>query len=777
MQKDLPIGIKEKEIIAALECNQVVVVVGETGSGKTTGIPEMVYRAGFARNGKIGVTEPRKIAAISVARFVDSQIRRSGVVGYQVRFDKEVGQNTRIKFMTDGILLREFQRDPDLRQYAVIMIDEAHERSVNIDFTLGLLKDLLKRRTDLKVIVASATIDQEKFSQYFGGAPIINVSCRMYPVEIRWSSANIFGRDMIGAIVRKVEEIHRSNNPGDILVFMSGEEDIRQAAKEIGERSLSNLVTIPLYGALSYEEQERALGQFPGVRKVVIATNIAETSLTIDGIVHVVDSGLIKQSNFHPERGIRSLDVVPHSQAGCNQRAGRAGRTQAGICHRMYTEQDFDARLKFTEPEIRRSSLASVVLSMEDIGIDDIESFDFIDAPDRQAFHEAYETLIALGAISKGKKGLTEIGRAMAELPLEPSIARMLLEADVHKCVGPVCAIAAFLSVRNILVRPEDKKRDADTAHSRFRDPRSDLLGYLKVWDAYEASGYSSRWARDNFLNAKGLREVEQVGNQLANILEDHGIEISVEGSEEQVLKAVASGLIHNLCRFSSRHTYGMATRESYHGVFIHPSSALFSAAPQWLVAAEIAETSKVFARGCSTVKTAWLPEIAPHVASFGSTQITEVLPDRQGVTARREIIFKETPVGFMEVQLSLEEAHELQKTAARKAEEKGWIRLTFKEPEQNSWSSRFIAESGGKKYESTRWGVRAGVSYYCQVVPPPFALTRSEYINVEPMLALLDLPPLKEQPVPETRQEAQAPKGPLDLGRLAEKWGASVRV
>jgi ATP-dependent helicase HrpA len=495
---ELPILAKELDITATYAANQVMILVGETGSGKTTKMPVFVHKHNVAtgRGGKIGVTQPRRVAATSTATYVAQQLGTviGGLVGYQIRFEEETADHTRIKFMTDGILLQEIQRDPELREYSTIIVDEAHERSENIDFLLGLLKNLLKRRPDLKLVVTSATIDQQKFSRYFNNAPVVNVSGRMYPVDIIWSETDHSEWMMVETVAQQVLDIHKTKPLGDILVFMTGGDDINKVIAKLENEELRNLVVLPIYGDLSLEEQRRIFQRYPGKRKVVVATNIAETSITVEGIVYVVDSGLIKQANFHPDTGIQSLDIVEHSRAGCEQRAGRAGRVQSGVCYRMYTKENFQSRPAFTTPEILRVSLANVVLKMENIGIADVEGFDFIDAPNSEAFHEAYETLIALGAIRRGVAGLTEIGRGMARLPLDPRTSRMVLEAEKHGCVKNVATVAAFLSVRNIFVRPKQSEYEADRAHQQFKDSKSDALTFLNVWAQYEHSGYNNQW-------------------------------------------------------------------------------------------------------------------------------------------------------------------------------------------------------------------------------------------------------------------------------------------
>ena len=771
----VPIDDFRESVIETVRANQVTVVIGETGSGKTTRIPQFLYREGFAKKGLIGVTEPRRIAAVSTAEFVAQQIGidLGDEVGYQVRFDDFSSAGTDIKFMTDGILLREFQLDPDLKKYSTIMIDEAHERSVNIDFVLGLLKDLLARRSDLRVVVASATIDEEKFSKYFWNAPIIKVSGRMFPVETFWSDRDIPYSQMPDAVVEKIAEIHESGKPGDVLAFMTGQDDIHKVAEGIFNLDLPNVVVIPVYAGLPSLDQKKIFANYPGMRKVVVATNIAETSITVDGVVYVVDGGYIKQSNFHPESGIQSLDVVLHSQAGCNQREGRAGRTQEGICYRMYTKENFESRPKFTEPEIRRTGIASVVLTMESIGISNIRGFDFVDAPEKEAFTEAYETLIALGAIEKNKKGLTEIGNAMARLPLEPKIARMLLEADKYGCVKNVATIAAFLSVRNIFSRPKDKEGDADAAHYKFKHSHpsivSDALTFLKVWRDYKDSGFSTGWCFENFLNHKSLREVSSIRDQLFRILEKSSIELSESEHGDLIAKAVAVGLAYNLFEHSYRHFYSGVLRPiGSPSVSVHPSSTLFgSGTARWMVVTEIVKTTKNWARGCTDVKPEWLPDIVPSLCKFGEPTIDSYNFGEEQAIVKKPIIFKGMSVGDLRSKVSASEAKEIQNARIKDAEANGLVLLTFlPRPGVYDFITNWFAEYKGQEYKnlSSSSDMKQGETYYCKLEDSfgrKYAITVFRVFHFE-----------KEN----KENKKENPPQALVLDKLAEKWGARLK-
>lgn len=723
---ELPIFSKKQEIVDAVRDNQVTIVVGETGSGKTTQIPVFLYEAGYAtEKRRIAITQPRRIAATSVAGFVAKQLgtKLGDVVGYQIRFDDRSADSTRLKFMTDGILLQQIQLDTELNNYSVIVVDEAHERSENIDFLLGLLKDLLKRRRDLKLVVTSATIDEKRFSKFFGNAPVVNVSGRMYPVDIVWSERDYYEDQMVDAVIEKVTEIHLSRSEGDVLVFMTGRDDISKVVTGLEKKALSRMMVLPVYGELSSEDQQEIFHRFPGKRKVVVATNIAETSITVDGVVYVVDSGLIKQSNFHSETGIKSLDTVEHSQSGCEQRAGRAGRVQSGFCYRMYTKPNYAARDKFTTPEILRVSLADVVLKMENLGIRDIEGFDFIESPDPQAFHEAYETLIALGAIRRGVKGLTEIGKSMAQLPLDVRIARMVLEAQRHDCVKDVVTVAAFLSVRNVFVRPKESEREADAAHSAFTDYTSDALTFLNVWEEYEGYGCSDSWCYKNFLNAKSLREVGKIREQLFQILTRHGFELKVASDKVVVAKAVAMGLAYNLYTHEYRGVYSNVQRESAEQVHIHPSSALFrSFGTRFMVATEILKTTKVWARICTQVPVAWLPELVPHLCET-TQKVVAWTPGQTTATIRTEVRIKTLNLDSVETSVSLEDAIRIQNQNIKQAEDAGHIRLTFRrEDRYDPYSGRrmgdmYVATVGWRTYKTFPYsGVVEGLEYMCRV-------------------------------------------------------------
>lgn len=625
----LPMDEHRQEVVECVRGNASAVIIGETGSGKTTRIPVFLLEA-FPK-AKVAITQPRRVAARSVARYVAGQRgeRIGGEVGYQVRFEDRTTEGTRANFMTDGILLRKLQSDPLLEEYDVVMVDEAHERSLNIDFILGLLKRVQAERAKigkkpLKVIVTSATIEKEKFAAYFNESPVVEVPGRMFPVEVKYESEPI--RDHIKKAAEKVQEIVASNAPGDILIFMPGEEDIRQTIQEIQRLNVSGIDPMPLFGAMAPEDQDRIFEKNPK-RKVIVSTNIAETSVTIDGVRFVIDSGLIKQKEFNPSTGIEALLTKYHAKSGCEQRKGRAGRTAPGVCYRLYTEDEYNNRNAYQTPEIARSNLDHVILAMKKIGIDDARGFDFIDRPKEEAISRAIETLKMLGALDANEK-LTKIGETMAELPLRPEIARMVLEGKKHHCVGKVCTIAAMLGEKSVFTRPKEKESEADKAHAQFAKGGSDFLKLLEVWNQWSASGFNETWAREHFLNVRQLFEVREIRSQLMRELKHQNIPVDDANGNDPIAiqKCIAAGLIQHLMISSGHHAYGRVVRDSsasYTGaIFIHPSSAAFSVAPQLMIGADVFTTSKTFARRCQPVNPEWLLEIAPQLLEEGAKSL-----------------------------------------------------------------------------------------------------------------------------------------------------------
>jgi ATP-dependent RNA helicase HrpA len=525
---ELPVSQRREEIARAIAGHQVVVLTGETGSGKTTQLPKICLELGRQR---IGHTQPRRIAARSVAARIAQELNSplGGLVGFKVRFTDQLSRDTRIKLMTDGILLAETQHDRDLRRYDTILIDEAHERSLNIDFLLGYLKQLLPRRPDLKVIITSATINPQRFSRHFNDAPIIEVSGRTYPVETRYRPLIVEDPededpDPVDAIVNAIEEVWQRDGRGDVLVFLAGERDIRETAEALrkhhGERS--DIDILPLYARLSTEEQNRVF-QSHARPRIVLATNVAETSLTVPGIRYVIDPGFARISRYTPRTRIQRLPIEHISQASANQRKGRCGRVSEGVCVRLYSEEDFTRRPEFTDPEILRTNLASVILQMKALRLGDVQDFPFIDPPDYRMIRDGLATLHELGAIDENNE-ITELGRLMSRLPIDPRLGRMIVEGGREHCLDEVLVIVAALSIQDPRERPMDKQDAADAAHAKFQDERSDFLGLLKLWRFYRehekqlSHNKLRKLCKENFLSFIRMREWEEVHEQLRTL-------------------------------------------------------------------------------------------------------------------------------------------------------------------------------------------------------------------------------------------------------------------
>ncbi len=555
----LPVSQRRDEIAAAIRDHQVVIVAGETGSGKTTQLPKICLELGRGIRGTIGHTQPRRIAARTVAERVAEELGTTmgATVGYKVRFTDQVGEDSLVKLMTDGILLAEIGSDRMLRQYDTLIIDEAHERSLNVDFILGYLKQLLPRRPDLKVIITSATIDPERFSRHFNDAPIVEVSGRTYPVEVRYRPVvdpddpdPDEDRDQLQAISDAVAELS-AEGPGDILVFLSGEREIRDAADYLNRLSLRNTEVLPLYARLSAAEQHRVFHRHTG-RRIVLATNVAETSLTVPGIKYVIDPGQARISRYSTRLKVQRLPIERVSQASANQRKGRCGRTSDGICIRLYTEDDFDSRPEFTDPEILRTNLASVILQMTALDLGDIAAFGFLDPPDKRNIAAGVQLLEELGALDGS--GLTQVGRKLSQLPVDPRLGRMILEADKNGCVREVTIIVSALSIQDPRERPIDKQEAATEKHRRFAEPHSDFLAYLNLW-AYlteqqkELSGNQFRkLCRTDFLNYLRVREWQDLYGQLRQISRGVGISPNVANADpDKVHISLLSGLLSQI--------------------------------------------------------------------------------------------------------------------------------------------------------------------------------------------------------------------------------------
>ncbi|WP_062644587.1 ATP-dependent RNA helicase HrpA [Streptomyces maremycinicus] len=630
--EQLPVSQKKDEIAAAIRDHQVVIVAGETGSGKTTQIPKICLELGRGVRGMIGHTQPRRIAARTVAERVAEELGTplGEAVGWKVRFTDQVNPDaTFVKLMTDGILLAEIQTDRELRAYDTIIIDEAHERSLNIDFLLGYLAQLLPRRPDLKVVITSATIDPERFSRHFGEAPIVEVSGRTYPVEVRYrplleEDSEDSDRDQITAITDAVEEL-MGEGKGDILVFLSGEREIRDTADALDKKKYRFTEVLPLYARLSHAEQHRVFQQHTG-RRIVLATNVAETSLTVPGIKYVIDPGFARISRYSHRTKVQRLPIEPISQASANQRKGRCGRTSDGICIRLYDEDDFLARPEFTDAEILRTNLASVILQMTAAGLGDIEKFPFIDPPDHRNIRDGVQLLQELNALDPSEKDprrrLTQTGRKLAQLPVDPRLARMVLEADKNGCVREVMVIAAALSIQDPRERPADKQTQADQQHARFKDETSDFLAYLNLWryvrEQQKERGSSSfrRMCKQEYLNFLRIREWQDIYTQLRTVAKQMGIHLNEEDAPEQsVHVSLLAGLLSHIgmkdVKDGNKNEY-LGARSAKFAIF--PGSALFKKQPRFVMSAELVETSRLWARVNARIEPEWVEPLAGHL-------------------------------------------------------------------------------------------------------------------------------------------------------------------
>jgi len=643
---DLPITARRGDIVAALQEHQVVIVAGETGSGKTTQLPKMCLETGRGRTGMIGCTQPRRVAALSISRRVAEEL---GVawgreVGCKMRFSDDTARDTRIKFMTDGILLAEIQSDPLLRSYSTLILDEAHERSLNIDFLLGHLQGLLRRRGDLKLLITSATIDTGTFSQAFGGAPVIEVSGRLWPVDVRHAPLEPFadedGTGFVGAAVRAIEDAFIESDDGDVLVFMPTERDIRETRDQLEALLGAGVEVLGLYGRLPAAEQQRIFSPGPA-RRVVVATNIAETSLTLPRIRYVIDTGLARISRYNPRTRTKRLPVEEISQSSANQRAGRAGRVRDGVCIRLYAQDDFEKRPQFTQPEIQRANLAEVILRMKAFRLGEIETFPFLNPPPGAAIRAGYQLLHELGALDEAQR-LTPLGHELARLPLDPTLGRMLLQAREDGALAEVLVIAAGLSIPDPRERPDEAREAAAAAHRTFVHPESDFLTLLNIWRAAPASGAREsnnalrRFCKANYLSHARMREWRDIHRQLTDALAgDRGLQVppnQPEAGFEAIHRCILSGQLGHVAMREDRNLYKASGNRQ---VTIFPGSGLYqrrdkprkkaaenpapepsgrSGQPQWIVAGEIVQTSQLFARMVARIDPQWVVAIGAHL-------------------------------------------------------------------------------------------------------------------------------------------------------------------
>lgn len=644
-RKSLPIYQYRDEFIAAIAQHQIIVIVGETGSGKTTQLPQYLHEAGYTKDGrKVGCTQPRRVAAMSVAARVAEEmgVKLGNEVGFSIRFENNTSDKTIMQYMTDGMLLREFMTEPDLAGYSALMIDEAHERTVHTDILLALIKDLSRERPDLKLLISSATMNAKKFAEYFDNAPIFNIPGRRYPVDIYYTPAP--EANYLAAAITTVFQIHSTQGKGDILIFLTGQDEIDAAELQITEtaRKLGNrvkeLIVCPIYANLPSELQAKIFEPTPpNARKVVLATNIAETSLTIDGIVYVIDPGYVKENVFNPTTGMSNLVVVPCSRASANQRSGRAGRVGPGKCFRLYTKYAYMNEMdESTTPEIQRTNLNSIVLLLKSLGINQLLEFEFMDPPPTESLIGALNQLFALQALNH-KGELTKVGRQMAEFPTDPLLAKAVLAADKVGCVDEVLSIVAMLSEASALFfRPKDKKIHADSARNRFTVKEGgDHLTLLNIWNQWVDSDFSPVWTRENFLQQRSLTRARDVRDQLAKLCDRVEVSPSSCGASniEPIKKALTAGFFPNAARLQ-RSGDSYRTVKNNATVYIHPSSVLMKSDPpeRVVIYYELVQTTKEYMRSCMPIQAKWLSEVAPH---FHKKKDIDELEERKMPKAR----------------------------------------------------------------------------------------------------------------------------------------------
>lgn len=632
-RESLPVFRFRSELIKAVHANQLLIVVGDTGSGKTTQLTQYLAEAGFANNGMIGCTQPRRVAAMSVAKRVSEEVgcELGQEVGYTIRFEDCTSPTTKIKYMTDGMLQREILMDPDLKRYSVIMLDEAHERTIATDVLFALLKKTLKRRPDMKVIVTSATLDADKFSAYFNECPIFSIPGRTFPVEVMYSREP--ESDYLDAALVTVMQIHLTEPPGDILLFLTGQEEIDTSCEILFERmkalgpSVPELIILPVYSALPSEMQSKIFDPAPpGSRKVVIATNIAETSITIDHVYYVIDPGFVKQNAYDPKLGMDSLIITPISQAQAKQRAGRAGRTGPGKCFRLYTEAAFQSEMLPTSiPDIQRQNLSVTILMLKAMGINDLLHFDFMDPPPTNTMLTALEELYALSALDD-EGLLTRLGRKMADFPMEPSLAKVLISSVDLQCSDEILTIVAMLSMPPPFYRPKEKQTQADQKKAKFHDPHGDHLTLLNVYNGWKQNKFANPWCFENFIQARQMRRAKDVRDQLANIMQRYKHQIVSCGRDTQrVRQALCAGLFRNSARKDPQEGYKTLIEGT--PVYLHPSSALFGKQAEWVIYHELVLTSKEYMHCTTAIEPKWLVEAAP---SFFKVAPTDKLSKRK---------------------------------------------------------------------------------------------------------------------------------------------------
>lgn len=689
----LPVFAVREELLNIIRENSVVVVVGETGSGKTTQLTQYLHEDGYSKSGMIGCTQPRRVAAMSVAKRVSDEMASplGKTVGYAIRFEDCTSEDTVIKYMTDGILLRESLREPDLDNYSAIIMDEAHERSLNTDVLFGLLRQVVARRQDLKLIVTSATMDSSKFSMFFGHVPVYTIPGRTFPVEVLFARNAV--EDYVEAAVKQALQIHLQPTKGDILIFMPGQEDIEVTCEVLGERlaeidAAPPLSILPIYSQLPSDLQAKIFqASSDGVRKCVVATNIAETSLTVDGIMYVVDSGYCKLKVYNPRIGMDALQIYPISQANANQRSGRAGRTGPGHAYRLYTERQYkDELLTSTVPEIQRTNLANTVLLLKSLGVQDLLQFHFMDPPPQDNILNSLYQLWILGALDH-TGSLTPLGRQMAEFPLDPPQCQMLIVSNQMRCTAEILIIVSMLSVPTIFYRPKGREDEADSVREKFQVPESDHLTYLNVYNQWKQNKYSSTWCNDHFIHAKAMRKVREVRQQLKDILDQQKMEVVSCGTDWDIVrKCICSAYFHQGARLKGIGEYvHLRTGMPCH---LHPTSALFGMGftPDYVVYHELVMTSKEYMQCVTAVDGVWLAELGPMFFSIKET-------GRSGSSKRRE--------AMEGMEAEMEAAQKQMKDRERQAEE-----------ERGRWSKRSsqVAEPGAPGSTPLRTPLRLGL-------------------------------------------------------------------
>ncbi|MEO8630949.1 MAG: ATP-dependent RNA helicase HrpA, partial [Betaproteobacteria bacterium] len=623
--EELPVSQRKNEISRIIAQSQVVIVSGETGSGKTTQLPKICLELKRGAAGMIAHTQPRRIAARTVASRIAQELGRplGDQVGFRVRFSDRVSEQNYLRVMTDGILLAETQTDRFLNAYDTIIIDEAHERSLNIDFLLGYVKGLLPKRPELKLIVTSATIDAERFSRHFDNAPVVEVSGRLYPVEVRYHPVEADATtgevpDLAASIVDAVDEVSRLSAQGDILVFLPGEREIRETAEELRKHHPEHTEILPLFARLSAQEQDRVFQRGSG-RRIVLATNVAETSLTVPGIKYVIDSGVARVNRYSYRNKVEMLQIEPISQASANQRAGRCGRVMSGVCVRLYSEEDYAVRAPFSDPEILRSSLASVILRMKALKLGEVEDFPFVESPPSRAIADGYQLLAELNAVDEQKQ-LTPIGAQLAKLPLDPRIARMIVAARDEGCLNEILIVASGLAIQDPRERPMDKQELADSAQAQFNDERSEFVGLLRVWaffdEAIKHKKSNRRLAescREHFLSFVRLREWRDLHGQLHALVSEMGWHPNEKPAQyDAIHRALLAGLLGNIGAKSDEAGVYLGARGLKFSIF--PGSPLRKKNPQWLMAAELTETTRLYARYVAVIDPAWLERVGAHL-------------------------------------------------------------------------------------------------------------------------------------------------------------------